>query len=78
MCSLFEKQTNEYKTRILGEKECFGIEAASSMGWTKFVKEKNFIGMKTFGASAPYKELYKYYGITSENLIKLIKKSYRK
>jgi len=75
---LFEKQADEYKTKIIGDKECFGIEAASSMGWTKFVKEKNFIGMKTFGASAPYKELYKYYGITSENLLKLIRKSYKK
>ena len=75
---LFEKQTKKYKTKIIGNKECFGIEAASPMGWTKFVKEKNFIGMKTFGSSAPYKELYKYYGITSENLLKLIRKSCKK
>ena len=37
------------------------------------VPEKNFIGMKSFGASGPYKELYKHFGISSNNLIKMIK-----
>ena len=33
----------------------------------------NFLGMNSFGASAPYKELYDHFGINSENLIKMIK-----
>ena len=37
------------------------------------LNEENFVGMKTFGASGPYKDLYKYFEITSENLIKKIK-----
>ena len=42
------------------------------MGWSKYVPEENFIGMNSFGASAPYKDLYKFFGITAENLVKLI------
>ena len=69
---LFEKQDEKYKIEVLGNKDCYAIEAASPMGWSKFVNEKNFIGMNSFGASAPYKDLYKFFEITSENLVKLI------
>ena len=41
-----------------------GVEAASSMGWSKYVPVENFLGMNSFGASGPYKELYNYFGIT--------------
>ena len=37
-----------------------------------YVKEKNFIGMSSFGASAPYKQLYDFFGISSKNLVKKI------
>ena len=75
---LFDKQLNKYKKNILGNKNRFAIEAASSMGWSKYVNEENFIGMKSFGASAPYKDLYKFFGITAENLVKLIIKKHGK
>ena len=70
---LFLKQSETYKKEILGNKPIFGIEAGTINGWEKFVSEKNFIGMKSFGASGPYKELYKHFGISSNNLIKMIK-----
>ena len=69
---LFEKQNLQYKNKILGNKACYAIEAASSISWEKYVNKKNFIGMESFGASAPYKKLYDYFGITAENLVKLI------
>tara|TARA_B100001123_G_scaffold450980_1_gene625706 strand:- start:7067 stop:9052 length:1986 start_codon:yes stop_codon:yes gene_type:complete len=76
---LFDKQTSKYKKNIIGNKECYAIEASNVMGWHKYVREENFIGMKSFGKSAPYQDLYKYFGITSNNLVKLIlKKNNRK
>ena len=71
---LFDKQTKKYKNNIIGNKNCYAVEAASSMGWSKYVPVENFLGMNSFGASGPYKELYNYFGITVNNLIKLITK----
>ena len=72
---IFNDQTTEYKNKILGTKIRFGIEAGVINGWEKYIYEENFIGMKTFGASGPYKKLYKYFGITSDNLINKIKQN---
>ena len=69
----FEKQSREYKDSILGDKPKFAIEAGIINGWEKYVPKENFIGMKSFGSSGPYKKLYEYFGITSSNLVKLIK-----
>ena len=71
---IFDKKTTKEKTKILGDKILFAIEAGVINGWEKYVQSENFVGMKTFGASGPYKELYEYFDITKENLIKLIKK----
>ena len=71
-CEKFEKQSKKYKKNILGNKECFAVEASVSLGWHKYVKDGNFIGMKSFGASAPYKNLYKFFNITSVKVSKLI------
>ena len=46
------------------------IEAGIRMGWDEVIGRKGaFIGMNTFGASAPYKELYAQFGITAENAV---------
>ena len=71
----FENQSDEYKKQILGNKKCFGIEAGVINGWEKYVAVENFIGMKTFGASGPYKKLYKHFEITRENIIDKVKKN---
>ena len=70
---LFSKQSKEYKKKILGEKPIFAIEAGMINGWEKFIPAENFLGMHSFGASGPYKKLYQHFGLTSENLIKMIK-----
>jgi transketolase len=73
---VFDKQDGSYKESILcqaGPK--IACEAACSMGWEKFIgPHGTFIGMKGFGLSAPYKELYKHFGITSENIISNVKR----
>ena len=44
-----------------------GIEAAIRQGWDAIIGSDGiFVGMTGFGASAPYKELYKHFGITAE------------
>ena len=73
---LFEKQEQKYQKKVLTS-SCLiiAIEAASLMGWDKWLhagwrKNKNnfFIGMNDFGASAPAKDLYEHFGITSEKI----------
>ena len=65
---LFDAQTETYRESVLGPGTVkVAIEAASSFGWERYVGEHGrFVGMKSFGASAPYKDLYKHFGITSE------------
>ncbi len=70
---LFKEQSDEYKDEVLPAdvKARLAIEAASPFGWHEWVGDSgNVIGITTFGASAPYKEIYKHYGITVENIIK--------
>jgi transketolase len=48
-----------------------GVEAAVRQGWDTIIgSDGAFIGMSTFGASAPYKDLYGHFGITSEAVAK--------
>ena len=70
---LFTKQNIEYQKSILGNKPLFGIEAGTINGWEKYIPTNNFLGMDSFGASGPHKKLYEHFGLTSENLINLIK-----
>jgi transketolase len=46
------------------------VEKGSTLGWAQYVGASGYsIGMKTFGASAPLKELQKKFGFTLENII---------
>jgi transketolase len=45
------------------------VEAAVRQGWDEIIgSDGGFVGMSSFGASAPYKELYKQFGITPEKV----------
>ncbi len=68
---LFEAQDAEYRTSIIGTAPVrIGIEAAIKQGWERFIGEHgSFIGMCTFGASGPYKELYEHFGITADAVV---------
>jgi transketolase len=62
---LFDHQTPEYREEVLPRavRARVSIEQASTMGWERYVGgEGRMIGMKTFGASAPLKELEKHFG----------------
>jgi len=70
---LFEKQNENYKKNIIGNKTCFALEAGVITGWEKYINVENFIGMNSFGASGPYKEVYKKFGINADNIFEIIK-----
>src|SRR5215831_10560346 len=65
---LFLEQDAEYRRAIIGDARVnVGVEAAIRQGWDSIIGSDGiFIGMNSFGASAPYKELYKKFGITAE------------
>ena len=72
---LFDSQSKSYKKKILGEtKFKISIEAASTDCWKKYVGTEGLtFGIDTFGKSAPYKEIYKYFGLTAESISKKTK-----
>ena len=64
---LFEAQGEDYWDTVLGEAPRVGVEAAVKQGWNLFLRRKDsFIGMTSFGASAPAADLYRHFGITPE------------
>ncbi|MFT7098714.1 MAG: transketolase [Rickettsiales bacterium] len=72
---LFETQSEKYQAQILGNKNNLkiAIEAALSMGWERHLGDNGiFIGMNSFGASAPADKLYEHFGITAANIVKKI------
>jgi transketolase len=55
------------------------VEAASPLGWDKWIGEEGcFLGMETFGESGPAAEVYEHFGITSDHLVELAKKTREK
>ena len=72
---LFEKQSQSYKDEVLPPKvTCrLAIEAASPFGWERYIGSKGaMIGMRRFGASAPYKVLAEKFGFTAENVVRQV------
>jgi transketolase len=66
--SLFEKQDATYRDAVIGNSPVkLAIEAGVREGWDRYIGPNGiFIGMHSFGASAPYKDVYKHFGITAE------------
>ena len=73
---LFELQSKSYKNKILEEtKFKISIEAGSSDCWKKYVGDNGIaFGIDDFGKSAPYKDIYKYFGLESTNIKNITKK----
>ncbi|RMF56757.1 MAG: transketolase [Calditrichaeota bacterium] len=68
---LFEQQSEEYQASVLPQNVTarVAIEAGVPQGWEKYVGDKGIIiGLNRFGASAPYKEIYKGLGLTPEKV----------
>jgi len=77
---LFNKQSDEYKEKILEKNSIkISIEASSIYGWEKYVgPEGASLGMESFGKSAPIKDLYEHFSLTSNNIVRLAKKMLKK
>jgi transketolase len=65
---LFERQTSAYQSEVIGQARVrVAVEAAARQGWERFIGEDGvFVGMKSFGASAPFERLYQEFRITPE------------
>jgi transketolase len=69
---LFEHQTREYRESVLPPaiKARVAVEQGSTLGWERYVGlTGRVIGMKTFGASAPLKELQKKFGFEPDKVV---------
>jgi transketolase len=74
---LFEEQDAAYKESVLpsGVTARVSIEMAATFGWDRYVGSKGtIIGMRSFGASAPLKDLLKKFGFEPENVVAAAKK----
>jgi transketolase len=65
---LFLAQPEPIRRQVIGDAPVkVAVEAAVRFGWDALIgPEGIFVGMKGFGASAPYKDLYRHFGITAE------------
>jgi transketolase len=77
---LFEQQDETYRDAVLGKGTVrVGIEAGVREGWDRYIGSQSpFIGMSTFGASAPAKDVYKHFGITAEAAAGAARKALKK
>ncbi|MDT8302040.1 MAG: transketolase [Sedimentisphaerales bacterium] len=75
---LFEKQSQEYKDSVIPPqvKARVGVEAGVELGWNKWIGDNGiFVGMSSFGVSAPQKICFEKFGITVDNVVTAAKKS---
>jgi transketolase len=74
---LFDAQSQEYRDSVIppGVTARVSVEKASTFGWARFVGcTGHSIGMRTFGASAPLKDLLKKFGFSAEEIVAAAKK----
>jgi transketolase len=67
---LFLAASDEVRRNVIGDAPVkIGVEAAVRQGWDAIIgSDGAFVGMSTFGASGPYKDLYNHFGITAANV----------
>jgi transketolase len=73
---IFEHQTQAYRDSVLPPDVTarIAVEQASTFGWDRYVgRSGRVIGMKTFGASAPLKELQRKFGFAPERVTDVVK-----
>ena len=72
---LFEAQSAAYRKAVIGDAPVRGaVEAGVRQGWERFIGEDGvFIGMTSFGASAPAEQLYDHFGITPQAVVAAVK-----
>jgi transketolase len=72
---MFNLQDEAYQDDICGDDEelKIGVEAAVGQGWFEAFGLDAFVGMSTFGTSAPAKDAYAHFGITAEAIVETAK-----
>src|SRR5205823_3207571 len=78
---IFDHQTPEYRERVLPSnvKARVAVEQASTLGWERYVGTSGqVIGMHTFGASAPLKELQRKFGFEPGQVVAAAREQLRK
>ena len=72
---LFDQQSEGYKNKILAETNLIvSIEASETDYWKKYTGKNGLnFGVNDFGKSAPYKDIYNYFELNTENITKKIK-----
>ena len=77
--NLFDIQSKSYKEKILNEtKFKISIEAGSTDLWKKYVGDHGIaFGIDAFGKSAPYKDIFKHFGLVTNNILNKTKKLIR-
>lgn len=72
---LFDKQPLDYQKEVLGDAPKLAVEAATTFGWDKYADDT--IGMTTFGASGKADDVYGFFGITVDEILKKVEKLIR-
>ncbi len=73
---LFEEQDEGFRSKVLGALPRVAIEAGARLGWDRYIgADGQFIGMHSFGASGPWKDVYKHFNITAEATVDAVKKA---
>lgn len=75
---LFEKQPKAYQEEVFPPSVTarVAVEAGIRQCWDRYLGfDGQFVGMNSFGASAPYQELYERFGITAKGVVEAAKKS---
>jgi transketolase len=78
---IFDHQTQEYRDFVLPPKvkARVAVEQASTFGWERYVGSSGrVIGMKTFGSSAPLKELQRKFGFEPDEVVAAAKELLRR
>ena len=76
---LFDIQSEDYKNKILEEESIIiTIEAGSVSSWKKYIGKKGAsLGIDSFGESAPYKQIYDHFNLTSDKIVSFVQKIIR-
>lgn len=75
---VFNRQAKDYQQSVLGTAPRLVVEAGIEQSWGRILGDNGvFIGMNSFGASAPADELFAKFGITVDNVVAMVKKVLR-
>lgn len=78
---LFDTQPEEYRSEVLPEaiRARISIEAGVTLGWERYIGKHGIaIGVNSFGFSAPYEDIYKQFGLTTEHIVEVALELIRK